>query len=65
MFQPYKVSSDVRTGWIHGRGMTLNPRSCSQWMDWKAHQLGRKITCDATFGSEANEKLEVKAKGDD
>ena len=23
MFRPYKISSDVHTGWIHGRGMTL------------------------------------------
>ena len=33
MFRPCKVSSNVHTGWMHGRGMTLNPRSCSQWMD--------------------------------
>ena len=27
MFRLYKVSSDVHTGWIHGRGITLNPNN--------------------------------------
>ena len=31
----------------------------------KSNQLGRQIACGATVGSEANEKLEVKAKADD
>ena len=45
-----KVSSDVHTGWIHGRGMTLNLRSNSQLMDQKVTStrptgcLWRRIT---------------------
>ena len=35
MFRPYNVSLNVYTGWLHGRGMTLNPRYCTQWMDPK------------------------------
>ena len=49
MCRPYKVSSDVHTSWMHGRGMTLNPWSCSQWI-WtrKSHQLSRQINCGVT-----------------
>ena len=36
---------------------------CSQQMDPK--QLGRQVACGTTIRSEANEKLEVKAKADD
>ena len=60
MFRPCKVSSDEHTGWIHGRGITLNPHD-SALNGWtrKSNQLGRQITCGETVGSEANEKREV------
>ena len=35
MFRPYKVTSDVLTGCIHGKGVAHDPQSCSQWMDPK------------------------------
>ena len=49
---PFKVSSDVHTGWIHGRGWpsTHDPalrKSCSR----KSHQIGRQISCGAIYRS--------------
>ena len=55
-FQPYKVSSDVHTGWMYGRGMTPTHDSALNGWTRKSHQLGRQIACGATVGSEANEQ---------
>ena len=48
----------MRGGWPWTHDLALNG-----WTR-KAHQLGRQIACGATVGSEAYEKLEVKAKAD-
>ena len=59
MFRPCKVSSDVHTGWIHGRGIEGQPTILLSMDGPGSRILNRQI---ATVRSEDNEKLEVKAK---
>ena len=62
MYRSYKVSPEagyMGAGWPSTHDPALNG-----WIR-KSHQLSRQIVCGATVGSEANEKLEVKAKSDD
>ena len=58
-FDLIRSHSDVHTGWIHGTG--THDLARNGWTR-RSHQLGRQIACGATVRSEANEKIDVKAK---